>query len=211
MNDTSSDGCIFPRKKLHDKRPRANCDLYAINGTAIHTYGRILLKLYFGPGRKIDWEFTIADVDTPVLGIDFRSHYDLLIDIKHLLIKQTESIPYKDATASPTPTSMVGPITPPSPIIRDFSELTNAHGRPKKPCHNTEHFIRTTPGPPVACRPRRLATDRLEIAKKDFNTMLDEGIARLSDSLWSYALHIVPKKDGFRPCGDYRALSSPTF
>jgi hypothetical protein len=32
--------------------------------------------------------------------------------------------------------------------------------------HNTVHHIRNIPGPPVTCRPRRLAPDRLAIANR---------------------------------------------
>jgi hypothetical protein len=69
--------------------------------------------------------------------------------------------------------------------------------------HNTVHYIRTIPGPPVTCRPRRLAPNRLAIDKAEFDAMLQDGTARRSESSWSSALHIVPKKDnGWCPCGD---------
>jgi len=68
--------------------------------------------------------------------------------------------------------------------------------------HNTTHHIRTTPGPPVACRPRRLAPDRLAVAKAEFDTMLKDGTARRAEGPWSSALHLVPKDSGWRPCGD---------
>jgi hypothetical protein len=42
--------------------------------------------------------------------------------------------------------------------------------------------------------------------------MLWDGTARRSESSWSSALHLVTKKDnGWRPCGDYRALNSRTI
>ena len=74
-------------------------------------------------------------------------------------------------------------------------DLTRPSGVPREVRHNTIHHIKTTPGPPVSCRPRRFAPDRLAIAKAEFDAMLKDGTARRSDGPWSSALHIVPKKD----------------
>ncbi|GFU34033.1 transposon Tf2-9 polyprotein [Trichonephila clavipes] len=59
--------------------------------------------------------------------------------------------------------------------------------------HNIKHFIETS-GPPVFAKARRLALDRLKIAKSEFQHMLNLGHVRPSKSNYASPLHIVPKK-----------------
>lgn len=56
--------------------------LYAANGTIINTFGERLLTLDLGLRRSFQWKFIIADVRQHIIGSDFLSHFDLLVDSK---------------------------------------------------------------------------------------------------------------------------------
>lgn len=52
------------------------------NGTSINTFGNMAFHLDFGLRRDFLCQFLLADVTTPILGIDFLSYYNLLVDAK---------------------------------------------------------------------------------------------------------------------------------
>jgi hypothetical protein len=96
-------------------------------------------------------------------------------------------------------------------LFAEFPDLTRSSGVQRTVRHNTVHHIKTTLGPPVSCRPRHLAPDRLAIAKAEFDAILRDATARRSDGSWSSALNLVPNVSGWRPCGVYRALNARTI
>lgn len=53
------------------------------NGTSINTYGTITLRLNFRLCRDFTWRFVIAEVSKPIIGVDFLSHYNLLVDVRN--------------------------------------------------------------------------------------------------------------------------------
>ena len=77
--------------------------------------------------------------------------------------------------------------------MHDFAVITKPVYNADDVKHGVTHYIETK-GPPIAARPRRLVADKLEIARNEFDHMLDlhVGIIRPSSSNWSSPLHMVP-------------------
>ena len=57
--------------------------IYATNGTKIQTFGTKLIKLDLNLHSVFAWSFVIADVNQPIIGIDFLKHFNLLVDVRN--------------------------------------------------------------------------------------------------------------------------------
>jgi len=81
--DTGSIVSVLPVNIVNTQQlNNHNKPLFAANGTTIKTYGTKNLDLTINE-RTYNWTFVIADITNPILGADFLSHYNFLIDCKN--------------------------------------------------------------------------------------------------------------------------------
>lgn len=75
-------------------------------------------------------------------------------------------------------------------LLREFIDITRPPNR--KQSQVTHHIA--TNCRTVSERPRRLASDKLIIAKEEFCQLIEQGICRQSDSNWAGPLHLVKRR-----------------
>ncbi|KAI5752989.1 hypothetical protein M8J77_022490 [Diaphorina citri] len=167
--DTGTDLCVFPRSATSGRREKSDYVLSAANSTDIHTYDTVTLSLNLGLRRVFTWRFVVADVSKPIIGADFLHYHYLLVDLRNQrLLDGTTYLTVQGHVAESNIPSVktVNAASRYHQLLQQFKEITRPDGVPGNIEHNTRHHIKTTPGPPVANRPRRLAPAKLKAAKK---------------------------------------------
>lgn len=180
--DTGAEVSVLPPTKADRQRKPSGQTLRAANSTSIQTYGLKSLTIDIGLRRTFRWVFVIADVVHPLLGSDFLAYFDLDVSMRrHALVDSTTRLSVT-GVQSALVSMEIRTLLPSSKfedILREFPEVTKPCNLKLPPQHGVTHHIVTT-GPPVSARPRRLIGERLAIAKREFEHMLDLGIVRPS-------------------------------
>jgi hypothetical protein len=142
---TGSDLCVYPRRLIPQHRECVNYDLCAANGTSIHTYGWLPLSLNLGLCRDFTWRFVVADITQPLIGVDFLSHFGLLVDCRNnrLLDRVTSSSSPAQPDNSLTPSvKTISTGTLVDSLLAEFPDLTLPTRVQREVRHNTIHHIR---------------------------------------------------------------------
>lgn len=213
--DTGAEISVVPPTNS-EKLNSSSFKLFAANSTTIDTFGTKTITIDIGLRRPLIWKFTIANVDRCIIGADFLSHYELLIDIKNkklidpitrLNIKgKSVSIPSYGIT-----TIKADAFTPEvNQLLQKFKSISYETPSLNSVKHSVSHCIETS-GQPCRAKVRRLSKEKMIIAKNEIEIWLKQGVCRPSKSNWSSPIHLAKKKDGnWRLCGDYRALNART-
>ena len=152
-----------------------------------------------------NWAFVIADVNEPILGLDFLRAQELNINpITNQLFKGKTIINCESKSGSPK-CYRVEITDPVLRLIEERPTLTDPTNKAVK--HNIVHFINTNDEPIKV--PNHHYNPKIQnIIKDTFDEYLKLGYVCYSSSEWSSPLAIVPKKGGqYRVCGDYRFLN----
>ncbi|KAA3676559.1 uncharacterized protein DEA37_0005414 [Paragonimus westermani] len=164
---------IQPRGDKHSLQP-VSYTLQAANRSTIPTYCEELLTLDLGLRRQFPWRFTVADVQHPIVGIDFLSFFGLTVDVGNRNLIDSTTALYVHGKA--TSINSIGlrsalPDNGFAAILRQFPQLTNPSNATSPPKHDVFHHI-VTKGPPTYASPRRLPPHKLKVAKVEVEHLL---------------------------------------
>ncbi|UYV65013.1 hypothetical protein LAZ67_3002817 [Cordylochernes scorpioides] len=195
--------------------PSSDYKLYAAIGTEIVTYGTKVRNLDIGLRRQFQWPFVIANTNRAIIGADFLNNFGLIIDIKNKrLIDGITNLSIRGVIQSISDMGNISTLNSSSKVSAILTKYPNLCRPPSdfvEAKHSVKHYIPTR-GQPIHSKARRLDSQRLTLAKAEFQYMLNNGIIRPSNSPWASPLHLVSKKDeSLRPCGDYRRLNAVTL
>ncbi|GFV48300.1 transposon Ty3-I Gag-Pol polyprotein [Trichonephila clavipes] len=139
--------------------------------------------------ENFQWTFLVGNVSTPIIGADFLYNFRLVPDISNSRIHSIKTVSGDSVYHE---------------LLRKFPDITKPPRPDQEIKHSVVHYIETN-SRPVTAKARRLAPDRLRIAKAEFENMITLGHMRPSKSNYASPLHMVPKRTA--QSGDQSAIT----
>ena len=149
---------------------------------------------------KYDWLFQVADVHKPIIGADFLRAHNLLVDLKNKRLLRADNLTVIKGVIKEVPVGLCNIMSLTeenelATLLKNRPELTTPTFTLEAPKHGVKDFIPTN-DPPVYSQAQRLSPEKLLVAKDEFKTLVELGIARRSNSPYSSPLHLAPKPGG---------------
>ena len=219
--DTGSEVSIIPfSSKVHSNLNSVNIHLFGANGSAIRTYGSIHKCVKFSDKLDFSFTFIVADVQQPILGIDFMKKFKLSVSpCNQSLIHLPSGCVLLGIIKQKGHSSSINPIRVSletndfvKSLFSKYSDLIN-ETKITKIKHSVEHYIHTDPNAkPCTAKQRQYSTRMQEVIEKSFLELERQGIVSYSESNYSSPLAVVKKPDNtYRVCGDFRSLNFLTL
>ncbi|UYV70228.1 hypothetical protein LAZ67_7002244 [Cordylochernes scorpioides] len=168
--DSGADISIIPPKDKN-RMPRSDYKLYAANGTEIVTYGTKVRNLDIGLRRQFQWPFVIANTNRAIIGADFLSNFGLIIDMKNKrLIDGITNLSIRGVIQSISDMGNISTLNSSSKVSAILTKYPNLCRPPSdfvEAKHSVKHYIPTR-GQPIHSKARRLDSQRLTLAKAEF-------------------------------------------
>ncbi|GFS72365.1 hypothetical protein TNCV_1827631 [Trichonephila clavipes] len=184
--DTGSDVSIIPATKTQ-RQNNSQMTLSAANTSPIHVYTTQTLSLDLGLRRIFQWTFLVGNVSTPIIGADFLYNFRLVPDISKQALLDSETNIKCHCILGNSRIHSIKTVSGDSvyhELLRKFPDITKPPRPDQEIKHSVVHYIETN-SRPVTAKARRLAPDRLRIAKAEFENMITLGHMRPSKNFTS--------------------------
>nr|VZI21923.1 unnamed protein product [Spirometra erinaceieuropaei] len=156
--DTGAQISVLPLTAADRRFPSPGLHLQAVKCFPISTFGSLSLTLNIGHRRSFIWIFVIADVPHAILGSDFLTEFDLLVDCRRArLLDRNTGLFVRGLTPFTAPANLsvldTDIASPFRQLLLSHPNIINPQFRSGEAQHHVVHHIRTS-GPPVFVRPR---------------------------------------------------------
>ena len=182
-------------------------NLLSVDGTPLKIFGECSVTIGCRMLRRAyNVCFVVANVSQPILGIDFLSNHNIIVDCKNSMLVDAETGIRVSCEAArrtmPISFAIDGAPVEINNLLHKFPRILRPLQFPTGSTVSVEHHIETTTQRPIHFRPRQLPPEKFSAAQKAFAKLMEDGIIRHSKSEWASPLHMVQKPDkSWRPCG----------